>query len=220
MKTKARALICLVWFAIAVLLGGACSDPVSPAPSDGALSTDGGDAEVGPVAERKRIFHFRNGTIGTIGNSTDRRPALEDADEDCTNEASQMGLGGSWKAWLSSSQIDAIDRITDVSPWYRLDQTTLLFDTKSELTLGPRVRIDPTDASEDWDDCSRFGNCLFGFWSGTDANGQHTSDNCLDWTEHLGRIATVGRADVAAGGWVASKPLDCGAYLGLLCIEQ
>src|SRR5262245_49020097 len=130
---------------LGMLMCGACSDV---APSDAV-----------PPGARKRIFYFRNGTLGQIRDSTDTRPAVDVADGDCTDEASSMGVGGSWKAWLSSSQVDAITRISDVGPWYRLDQETLLFASRADFAHGPRVRIDPSDVSENWDACLRFGSC-------------------------------------------------------------
>src|SRR5512134_2791430 len=60
-----------------VVLGGACSD------------MDGGGDDV-PHSARKRVFQFRNGTLGQIRDSTDVRPAVDVADEDCTNGASHM----------------------------------------------------------------------------------------------------------------------------------
>lgn len=195
---------------LAVLLAGACVDEAAETP------VDNGD----PLA-RKRVFYFRNGTLGKIRDSNDVRPTLEIADADCTDGAARLGLGGSWKAWLSSSEADAIDRVSDVAPWYRLDRETLLFASKRELARGPRARIDPSSASENWDSCMRFGICSQTFWSGTGPDGRHTSDNCLDWTVYnTPAIATVGRADVSGESWVASESLQCGAYLALLCIEQ
>ena len=220
---KTGNLVRLVFFVFGLFFSGACSENGASMIGDGGPGDSGmNSGDAGPVspAERKRVFYFRNGSLGKIRDSTNTRPAVEIADDSCTNGAREMGLGGTWKAWLSSSRIDAIDRISDVGPWYRLDQTTVLFETKAELSLGPRIRIDPKDASEDWETCSFSGSCRFTFWSGTDVDGRHTTDNCLDWTEYLGRIATVGRADVAGRDWVASDPLYCGAYLGLLCIEQ
>lgn len=196
---KARNLICLASLVFGVL-GGGCSD-------DGASMH--GDGGIVPPAARKRVFYFRNGTLGKIRDSADPRPALEVADADCTEGASQMDLGGSWKAWLSSSQIDAIDRISDVGPWYRVDRETLLFASKSDLTRGPRARIDPGDWAEPF------------FWSGTALNGRRTPDTCQDWTVYNApAAATVGRVDAQGEAWVASEPLLCSYYLALLCIEQ
>lgn len=197
-------------------------------PGAGSTEDTGGSDEVGstagqepttsagdvPMAERKRIFYFRNGTLGKIRDSADTRPALAVADEDCSNGAAEMGMDGTWRAWLSSSQADAIDRVDDVGPWYRVDQETLLFATKAELMLGPRAPIDLT-----FDDPGADDDVLF--WTGTDLNGRHTADNCADWTVYMvPSVATVGRADAAGAAWIAAEPLLCSNYLALLCIEQ
>ena len=185
---------------------------------------DGGtasDDDAIATGDRKRVFLFRNGTLGKIRDSTDTRAAVDVADEDCTDGASRMSLGGTWRAWLSSSAVDAIDRIADVGPWYRVDRETTLFASKADLARGPRARIDPSEESEDWESCMRFGQCSQTFWSGTTVDGRRAADNCLDWTVYnLPAVATVGRADVSGEEWVATESLACAAYLALLCIEQ
>lgn len=113
-----------------------------------------------------------------------------------------------------------MDRVADVAPWYRTDRQTLLFAAKQDLAEGPRARIDPTDATEDEDSCTRFGSCALTFWTGTALDGRRTADTCFDWTVYnVPAIGTVGRADLVGGDW-AGQTLACGAYLALLCIEQ
>jgi hypothetical protein len=215
---------------MALWLGSGCGEKGFPQELDTAVEEvrDAG-AGAGPDAGsgirfepglRKRVFLHRNGSLGKIRDSSDLRPSLEVADAECARGASTLGLTGLWKAWLSSSTAEAIDRIEDRSPWYRLDQTTLLFATKSELTQGPRNRIDPSDTMDEWTACAPGGTCRFAFWSGTTLEGHRTTDTCLDWTAYLGRSGTVGRADVAGSAWAAPGVIYCGAYLGLLCIEQ
>ncbi len=158
---------------------------------------------------RKRIFYLHNGTLGKIADSGETRTGLEVADAACTSAGTDRGFGGAWRAWLSSSSVDAIDRIDDVAPWYRTDQETLLFATLSELATGPRATIDPL----------RDGEVMF--WSGTNRDGIRTSHTCADWTVYnTPAVATVGRVDATGARWVAESPLLCANYLALLCIEQ
>lgn len=163
-----------------------------------------------PPSERHRVFYLRNGTLGKIMDSGDTRTGIQTADAECTAAASERGHAGSWRAWLSSSTVDAIDRIADVAPWYRVDRETLLFASKQELTSGPRATIEAmTDAEP------------MMFWSGTDLDGSRSTDNCSDWTVYIQpAIATVGRVDVVGESWVMDTPLLCSKYLALLCIEQ
>lgn len=163
-----------------------------------------------PPSERHRAFYLRNGTLGKIKNSADPRTGVEAADADCTTAAATRELGGSWRAWLSSSTTDAIARIDDVAPWYRIDRETLLFASTRELTTGPRA---PIEASPDPEPMM--------FWSGTRLDGTRSTDNCFDWTIYnRPAIATVGRADVVGAAWVMDAALLCSNYLALFCIEQ
>jgi hypothetical protein len=163
-----------------------------------------------PPSERHRVFYLRNGTLGKIMDSADTRTGIETADAECTAAAGVRDLGGTWRAWLSSSTVDAADRITDVAPWYRGDRETLLFASKQELTRGPRSTIEATPDAEP-----------MMFWSGTHLDGTRSTDNCSDWTVYnRPAIATVGRVDVIGERWVMDTPLLCSTYLALLCIEQ
>jgi hypothetical protein len=170
---------------------------------------DGGGDLSAPTA-RKRVFHLSNGTLGAIPTSTDPRTGPEVADEECTMGGQAYG-GGQWRAWLSGSTDNAIDRLADVGPWYRLDQQTELFESRAALVDGPLVPIeDPTDAG--------VRNL---FWTGTLLDGTASTANCSDWRTYVGQVtATVGRTDTAGRGWVDPTPLTCGTYLSLLCFEQ
>jgi hypothetical protein len=179
--------------------------------ADAATSGDGGQDAADPTA-RKRVFHLMNGALGAIRDANDPRTGLEVADADCTT-AGQMYGGGSWRAWLSDSSTNAIDRLSDVGPWYRLDQQTKLFADRAALTQGPLGPIeDPTDANA---------GIRSQFWSGTLLDGTASTGNCTDWTSYVGGgTATVGRTDTAGSGWVDPTPLSCSKYLSLLCFEQ
>jgi hypothetical protein len=162
------------------------------------------------TSERKRIFHYPNGSLGQIPDATDQRPAVEVADELCMQGAASRKLGGSWKAWLSTSMVDAIDRIEDVGPWYRLDRETKLFENKSQLSAGPFASIAPP------------GDVRAGspFWTGTLLDGTKSPFNCMDWRRYWEGTATVGRADAVGAAWVSPEPHSCNYYGSLLCIEQ
>lgn len=175
-----------------------------------ALDARGGEA--GDKATRKRIFHLKNGTLGQIRDGNDTRTGLEVADAECVQAGQSYG-GGQWKAWLSSSTINALDRLADVGPWYRVDQETLLFPSRAAMVNGPLAPIDTQ--SDPVDDRRNL------FWSGTLAAGSASGSNCQDWTAYgSGLVATVGRVDTAGQGWVNPSSLSCGSYLSLLCIEQ
>jgi hypothetical protein len=153
-----------------------------------------------------------NGALGAIRDANDPRTGVEVADADCTN-AGQMYGGGQWRAWLSSSAVNAIDRIVDVGPWYRLDQQTKLFENRVGIAQGPLAPIeDPTNTNAG---VRRL------FWTGTQLDGTATSANCTDWTAYVGGVtATVGRTDTTGPGWIEPTLQSCSTYLSLLCFEQ
>jgi len=157
--------------------------------SDAATPADGSPDAADP-ATRKRVFHLLNGALGAIKDANDTRTGMEVADADCTT-AGQTHGGGTWRAWLSDSSMNAIDRLADV---------------------GPMAIEDPTDASA---------GVRSLFWSGTLLDGTASTTNCSEWTSYVGGgTATVGRTDTAGSGWVDPTPLSCSTYLSLLCFEQ
>ncbi|HVW69149.1 MAG TPA: hypothetical protein VHB68_09245 [Steroidobacteraceae bacterium] len=170
------------------------------------------DGGVDAQTARRRVFHLMNGALGAIRDANDPRTGVEVADADCTT-AGQMYGGGQWRAWISSSTVNAIDRIVDVGPWYRLDQQTKLFENRAAITQGPLATIDdPTSANAG---ARRL------FWTGTQLDGTATTLNCTDWTSYVGGgTATVGRTDTVGPGWVEPTPQSCSTYLSLLCFEQ
>ncbi len=177
-----------------VCLALACGEPRGPTES---------------TASRKRLFHFANGALGKIRDANDPRSPLDVADAKCTDEAVARGLGGTWRAWLSSSTENAIDRIADVGPWYRLDQTTLVFAGRADLRNGPRAPINATPSARNR------------FWSGSLLDGTRSADRCNDWEAYDFPLkGTIGNADATGTDWVEPAPLDCGSYLALLCFEQ
>ena len=58
---------------------------------------------------------------------------LAGADAICAGAAESAGLGGLWRAWLSTPQIDAIDHVGDAAPWYLVDRETLIFASHASL---------------------------------------------------------------------------------------
>src|SRR4051794_18448419 len=101
----------------------------------GALSPDGGSAgpDGGNGAPQKHIFV----TSMTYGSNLG---GLTGADAKCRTLATAASLGGTWKAWLSTTSTNAIDRIVDVGPWYLMNGVKT-FNNKAALRGTPLVPI-------------------------------------------------------------------------------
>lgn len=211
-------------FGTLACLAVACGGSSGQAPRDAAGESDGiGIADAGGGdgggldgigdggTTPKRVFHLKNGTLGAIPDSNNPMTGLDVADQECTKAGQAYG-GGQWKAWLSSSTANAIDRLGDVGPWYRLDGQTKLFDSRAAIANGP---LAPISTQHDTVDDTR--NL---FWSGTLVDGTVSSTTCSDWRAWVAAIGTVGRVDTAGAGWIDPTPLVCSTYLALLCFEQ
>jgi hypothetical protein len=118
-----------------------------------------------------------------------------------------------WRAWLSSSSVDAIDRIEDVGPWYLVDRTTLVFESAAQLATGPSAPVDMSERGE-----TLTGKAV---WTGTAAEGIRASTTCADWSSDRGNVeGQVGRSNQTGATWTTSTVESCGLYAGLYCIEQ
>lgn len=146
------------------------------------------------------------GDLKTAGGGTD---GLNGADKLCNSKATAAGLGGTWVAWLSDSTHDAIDRISDVGPWYRLDDIKV-FNSKAAIPSGPAVPIDVNEKG-----------LITNFfpWTGTKANGTKSTTFCTDWTVNTGNgeCGSSGQSDAT---WTEANALSCGIGYNLYCFEQ
>src|SRR5262245_46996381 len=109
-------------------LACAADDPAGEPPPDAGVVVSSPDAQV--VAEapdaapppapadaaptvRKRVFVSEASHHGDLGG-----PA--GADRLCGEAASAAGLGGEWTAWVSTAEVNAIQRVSE-GPWYLVD---------------------------------------------------------------------------------------------------
>jgi hypothetical protein len=201
---------------LAMATGDQASSPADLWSPDMAQPT--ADLACTPMAGAKRIFVTSLATTGNLmaaGNGTN---GLDGGDRLCAAAAAAATLGGSWKAWLSSSSVNAIDRVADVGPWYLVDRCTLVFANKAAMVVtGPAAAIDrradgsmapPVD-----------------LWTGTKATGVKDAFTCNDWTNDQpihGYEGTVGIGSnlAFAGSWTETATDPCHLSAVLICIEQ
>lgn len=178
-----------------------------PTPDVG--QTDGGTTwDAGTTG--KRIFITSETFDGNLGG-------LAGADSACHAAASSATLGGSWRAWLSTSTSNAIDRIVDVGPWSDIEGT-LVFANKDALMDTPAAAL-----SYDQDGTFLASDRI---WTGTGFDGTLQDRSgvgpCVDWTTASSKatatVGQVGRADGAA--WTNQTTTTCDQRAHLICIEQ
>lgn len=145
---------------------------------------------------------FTNGAFGGVGP----------ADQLCANAASAAGLAGVFVALLSTSTLDARDRLAGSRGWIRTDGAPVA-DTAAALFAG--AMFNPIDRAAN-------GMPVSGsVWTGTNADGRKSPDHCNDWTnataQQFGAHGVIGYAWPA---FASSGAGGCANTNGrLLCME-
>jgi hypothetical protein len=124
--------------------------------------------------------NFYSGDLKTAGGGA---TGLEGADKLCQLHADAASLPGTFRAWLSSKTVDAIDRITGPGPWK---------NTHGEVVFGNRAQLQTHPlTSVGYDET---GDGLYPLvWTGTDVGREappeyssSTTSTCNDWTSASG----------------------------------
>ena len=175
-----------------------------------------------------RVFITSSTYSGDLGG-------VAGADAKCQLAADAEALGGTWRAWLSTSTEDAFARIAGDGPWYQLDGT-LTFNNHANLATTPQAEIKVMEDAEylfgepPKDDGNGGGDGLtgvtvnwtgvFDVWSGTAAGGVAASDTCSDWQSEL-HTGLLGDPAATGSEWTAWRQEACDASDGhLYCFEQ
>lgn len=213
---------------------GDAPDVDSDAASDAGASSDGdlGDAsspDAGSEADAappdKRVFISSARTTSNFGS-------LAAADAVCQTLATTAGLGGSWKAWLSTAATSASSRLTHSTTAYRLVDGTLVAQDWAHLVSGA-----PLKSSINLDESGNYvpgPNGQDGFsgytWSGTSGAGNSEPWNCSNWTvsedcsQSTSVTASIGSDQYATSpAWSSngSGPACCTVQkLAFYCFEQ
>jgi len=197
--------------------------------ADGA-SVDGGDGSDGSVlSPYRRVFI-------TSGDYSPNFGGLSGADGTCNSLASGAGLGGTWAAWLSSSNVSAGSRLEHASVPYKLLDGTVVASNWSDLISGSLQH--PIDRDEHnkivvvsdvvpysgyaWTGTGPDGGTLFGF------GGAQTCDDWMYTNDGgISPYGIVGGWPGWDGGatdiyWTQSFDFTCktAASISLYCIEQ
>jgi hypothetical protein len=175
------------------------------------LSTSCRTALVRARPAGKRVFITRARYNGNLGG-------LTGADTKCGDAATAAGVNGTFKAWLSSSTVNAIDRIVDVGPWVDMQGTTI-FASKSAITAsGPATAI--------WYDERGMFLSSEDIWTATNSQGTYQwgvimAPPCDEWTSSSMQAgAQVGQVGRTGGAWTSNSGTTCDQNAHLLCLEQ
>jgi hypothetical protein len=139
---------------------------------------------------------------------------LSGADQKCQTLATQAGLSGTFKAWLSSSTTSASTRITHASvPYIRFDGVIIANDW-TDLTDGKLIV--PINLTE-YGTIASTSNV----WTNTTASGgiASSTNTCSNWGATSG-LGIRGQNSSTSGAWTYKGSTKCSSFLLLYCIQE
>lgn len=185
---------------------------------DGSVTTP--DGSVTPPG--LRVF------VSSLRYSADLRSAggqatgLASADAICQTLADAAQLGGTFRAWISTTAVDAVEHITGTGPWYRIDGA-LAFPNRARLGTTPLVPISIDEQGGTPDP-------FYEAWTGTALGGylaplgSRQSVTCWDWTSTIDSTqvgGVVGDIDNNSASWTELATGYCSPFRRrLYCFEQ
>jgi hypothetical protein len=196
---------------------------------DGGAPADGGDGSPSvndAGRHRKRLFITHDRWDGDLKQAADDlgiyvTTGLVAADALCNLAATDAGLGGTWVAWLSDGSDDALDRLNDVGPWYRVDGAEAFAD-KAALVGDPLVAIELDETGADTELVPDGGGLANVPWTGTLADGTRSPDTCSDWSSNASDDHGLAGANTATtdAKWSEGTAPLCDRPYHLYCFEQ
>lgn len=187
-----------------VLIGCGSEGSAVDAPGGG----DGAQTIDAPPGS-KRVFITAAESTGALGGPTG-------GDARCATAGASLG-GGPWKAWLSTTTVNAIDRVTGIGPW---------FDTKGTVVFANRAQLMTMPSTTLWYDEAGVFLASDKIWTGTGFGGTYLAAltgtaPCAEWTSGMmnaqAKVGQVGRSDAA---WTAQSNTTCDQQAHLICFEQ
>ncbi len=229
MKHSSRLHVASVGISFAVAacgsgMGGQTVDvDAPPTPETDASMTDA------VAATGKRVFVTSLTYPADLRSAGGKATGRESADAICQTHADAVELGGTWRAWLSTSDKQAIDHIQGTGPWRRIDGV-LAFANRATLGTTPQVPLAV-------DEKGGRPNPFYESWTGTALGGHLApkgglqSVTCLDWTSTIdsdqikGVLGVYGEPgsdiDGTTSGWTNIGPAFCSPFRRhLYCFEQ
>ena len=155
-----------------------------------------------------------NRAFVTSTQSSGNLGGLTGADALCSLLASTAGLGGEVRAYLSTSTVDALERLQGSRGWVRTDGKVLV-DTP-EL-LGTTALQHPLRTNE-W---GRDSGEVYAAFTGTEANGRRsiTGEHCQDWTTDTVGLGINGNTGFLGHHFGSFGSAACYQTLGIYCFE-
>jgi hypothetical protein len=209
----------------------ASGDAAMDGPSDAALDAAGdaidaaGDAAsdvgVDGAQDAQTDAHLDNEKLVFVTSTLHQANfgSLEDADAICQARAVAADLPGTFRAWLSTRDVTAADRLTHAAvPYVRTDGTRIAdgWDDLVDGTLAASISIDEMGTARTGD-----------VWTGTMLDGSNFTPcsrdtcDCQLWTDNTTSwVSQCGRSTETNWQWSEQQQVVCSVALRLYCFQQ
>jgi hypothetical protein len=138
--------------------------------------------------------------------------SLNIADINCQSLAATARLPGTYRAWLSTTTVRAIDRLAGARGWIRTDGIPFA-DTVDDIAQG-RILNAPYVDERRLEQRDPFANRVM---TGTTPAGEVGPDStCSDWSTHLG-IGFGGATEWTTDLWTYGTSFNCSMQVRLYC---
>jgi hypothetical protein len=210
--------------AVSVLAVGGCqaTQDLGAPPATVEADAGAGDEDGAPLGLRAFVTaaSFTGDLVGAARTDGDGHAA---GDALCQAAAAGAGLTGVWIAYLSSGADSANDHVVDDGPFYAVDGTTKLYESKLGVGAGAAGKIPDENGKEPIDvtaGVDQFGKPwshvgAASFWTGSSPAGQ-VAETCSSWT--ASDLFTDGSHATYLGA--STVVLSCKDERHLLCLEQ
>ena len=218
---------------LAMAGGVACSSggtTTSAAPTTpGVVNTDAGAS---PFAAAMRTFATSSAYSGNLIRfaKPKRLTGPEAADWLCADAAATAGVGGNWRAWISGSDADAVERVKEDGPWVSVNRKYVTFKNRADIGSAANGSFSPvllengkpaegavSGFVDQWGKpaAATLDNTIY---TGSTAGGRTSGATCEDWTSEgqFNPNGTFSYLNTDAGG----SNLGCEKPRSLLCLEQ
>lgn len=157
----------------------------------------------------------------TSGKFDGNLNGITGANSKCMSAAQSAGLKRTYKAFISTSTVDAIDNFTTLNhPIYELDNDKnkiLVSDSLTDFNAGTTSHDPVMKFDENGIDLNNQYSMAVMFWIAT---GTNASQYCLDWTSNLnseyGDLGSTNSGEVIDWG----NPDKCDKLMHLICISD
>lgn len=215
--------VCAVTFVVSSQCGSAPSlvDAGSAGGSAGgglAASAGGsaaGGSAGGAATGMKRAFVTSRTWTGNLKGTA--ASGVLGADAKCQAAAAMANLSGTFKAYVSTDALDALDRMADVGPWVTRDAMGA-----TVVVLPSRAALADQNASRTFstDETGAVLPAMKEVWTGNLPNGRRDmGTTCRSW-ESAAASDSAEVGSLSGQAWQHDGPVTCDQQRRLLCLEQ